>query len=67
MNGYFTLLWTNQFSADRYCNDLKEEIACVSSSFVRQHVSDFYSRFIIEKLPEGGEGIHGYDDGEGDD
>ncbi|KAJ7046579.1 Bestrophin, RFP-TM, chloride channel-domain-containing protein [Mycena alexandri] len=35
---------------DRYCQDLKEEIA-----------------YIIERLPEGGEGKHGYDDGEGDD
>jgi len=23
--------------------------------------------YIIERLPEGGEGRHGYDDGEGDD
>jgi len=23
--------------------------------------------YIIERLPEGGEGVHGYDDGEGDD
>lgn len=23
--------------------------------------------FMIEKLPDGGEGAHGYDDGEGDD
>jgi hypothetical protein len=23
--------------------------------------------YIIERLPEGGEGAHGYDDGEGDD
>jgi hypothetical protein len=23
--------------------------------------------YIIERLPEGGEGLHGYDDGEGDD
>jgi len=23
--------------------------------------------YIIAKLPEGGEGVHGYDDGEGDD
>ena len=24
-------------------------------------------RFMVEKLPEGGEGMAGYDDGEGDD
>lgn len=24
-------------------------------------------RYIIDRLPEGGEGLHGYDDGEGDD
>ncbi|KAG6891042.1 hypothetical protein C0992_010704 [Termitomyces sp. T32_za158] len=23
--------------------------------------------YIIERIPEGGEGLHGYDDGEGDD
>jgi len=41
---------TTDLPLDRYCNDLKEEVA-----------------YIIERLPEGGEGIHGYDDGEGDD
>lgn len=28
---------------------------------------DSTRRYIIAKLPEGGEGVHGYDDGEGDD
>ena len=27
----------------------------------------FLVSYIIERLPEGGEGAHGYDDGEGDD
>ena len=26
-----------------------------------------YSRYIVERLPEGGEGMYGIDDGEGDD
>ncbi|KAJ7109181.1 Bestrophin, RFP-TM, chloride channel-domain-containing protein [Mycena epipterygia] len=41
---------------DRYCQDLKEEIEQV-----------FHVAYIIERLPQGGEGGHGYDDGEGDD
>ncbi|KAJ7470563.1 Bestrophin, RFP-TM, chloride channel-domain-containing protein, partial [Mycena latifolia] len=42
---------------DRYCEDLKEEVEQVMP----------YSIYIIERLPDGGEGKHGYDDGEGDD
>lgn len=36
--------------AERYCEDLKEEI-----------------EYIVERLPEGGEGMFGVDDGLGDD
>ncbi|KAG6889718.1 hypothetical protein C0995_015016 [Termitomyces sp. Mi166 len=39
---------------DRYCQDLEEEI-------------DERFSYMIERIPEGGEGLHGYDDGEGDD
>ena len=37
-------------SAERDCEDLKEEID-----------------YMVERLPEGGEGMYGVDDGEGDD
>lgn len=30
-------------------------------------VTNATDRFMVEKLPEGGEGMAGYDDGEGDD
>ncbi|KZT66694.1 hypothetical protein DAEQUDRAFT_767784 [Daedalea quercina L-15889] len=40
---------------ERYCDDLKEEIEQVSFTY------------IVERLPEGGEGMYGTDDGEGDD
>lgn len=38
----------------------------MSPCHLRVTVSDLIS-YIIERLPEGGEGAHGYDDGEGDD
>jgi putative membrane protein len=55
-------------SLDRYCADLKEEIECVHLSAVTAvpYVC-VYHRYLLERLPEGGEGMYGFDDGEGDD
>lgn len=51
---------------DRYCHDLQEEIRFVISFMTIADLTSIHS-YIIDRLPEGGEGIHGYDDGEGDD
>lgn len=36
-----------------------------SSAF--NNYSSLFDRFMVDRLPEGGEGMHGFDDGEGDD
>ncbi|KAG5354177.1 hypothetical protein C0989_003690 [Termitomyces sp. Mn162] len=52
---------------DRYCQDLKEEIEYVETSYYLHSLTQQTTSYIIGRIPEGGEGLHGYDDGEGDD
>lgn len=54
-------------SAERYCADLKEEIEYVCHSQRPVLTDNHPSRYIVERLPEGGEGMYGTDDGQGDD
>ena len=51
---------------ERYCDDLKEEILYVFLNLLFS-VADWFYSYVIDRLPEGGVGIHGYDDGEGDE
>ena len=54
---------------DRYCQDLKEEIKWVGSYMYQVGYWCFICpiSYTIQRLSEGGQGGHGYDDGEGDD
>lgn len=40
-------------------------MSVIASPFT--HCSNTMARYMISRLPEGGEGAWGYDDGEGDD
>jgi putative membrane protein len=66
--------WCSEFKYQNSCL-LQIDIAKISkkrsskSTFMCfYHPSELFSKsYTIERLPEGGEGRHGYDDGEGDD
>jgi len=52
---------------DTYVHDLKEEILYVAPRPYCWALIRFYFRYMFHRLPEGGQGVIGFDDGEGDD
>ena len=52
---------------DTYLHDLKEEILYVAQCSHWYVLIIFCLRYMFYRLPEGGQGVTGYDDGEGDD
>lgn len=52
---------------DIYLHDLKEEILCVLQRSDGYALNMSRLRYLFYRLPEGGQGMTGYDDGEGDD